>query len=236
LIFEKKDCSLVLMITEELVAYVKQQRQAGVADQAIREAILSVGWTEEDANQVLSSSSAPSSASAQTSPSPSQEPTTSVSQETEPVKTSQEVQKEVVREDLSASHPQEAATSSEIPPLDSQPGPIELDEQARPVTSASTSQKQESPLKTEEDLAKPVSFTNKGQQDQPKKEASQPAQAPVLDQEPEPNKERPMEIKIEQKDKSPSPIAGKQSLNQPVQTPKQEERPQVAVDPKAEEE
>ncbi len=235
------------MITEELVAYVKQQRQAGVADQAIREAILSVGWTEEDANQALSSSSAPSSSPTQT-PSPFPQEPSSASQEPESAKISQqgktnsttpEAQKETVKESPSVSHPKEAATSSEIPPLDSQPGPIELDEQARPVTSASTSQKQESPrqetpLKTEEDLAKPVSFTNKDQ-DQPKEEASQPAQAPVLDQESEPNREKPVETKIEQEDKSPSSIAAKQPQSQPAQTPKQEEEPQVAVDPKAEE-
>ncbi len=41
------------MITEELVNYIKNQRQAGVSDQAIREALLSVGWSQQDADQAL---------------------------------------------------------------------------------------------------------------------------------------------------------------------------------------
>ncbi|KUK83168.1 MAG: hypothetical protein XD98_0413 [Microgenomates bacterium 39_6] len=227
------------MITEELVDYVKQQRQDGVSDQAIREAILSVGWTEEDADQALSSSLAPSSPPAQTPSYSSQEPTTSVSQEAELVKTNQEVQKEVTREDFSNNHPQEETVSSEIPPLDSQPGPIELDDLARPVTSDSASQKQslqeEVPLKTEEDLAKPVSFIG-SDQDQPKEEVSQPVQTSSLDQESEPSRERPMETKMEPEDKNPSPTAAGQTQSQSVQTPKSERGSQVAVDPKAKEE
>lgn len=52
------------MVTEELLDYVRNQRREGVSEQAIREALLSVGWTQEDAKQALALtvSEAPASA------------------------------------------------------------------------------------------------------------------------------------------------------------------------------
>ncbi len=50
------------MVTEELLDYVKNQRREGVSEQAIREALLSVGWVKEDADQALTLTASETSA------------------------------------------------------------------------------------------------------------------------------------------------------------------------------
>jgi len=234
------------MITEELVAYVKEQRRAGVSDQAIREAILSVGWTEEDANQALSPTSP--EPVAKTSPPSSEKEVPDNQEQTKATEKAVEQEKEeqrVVKDEFSSSpsgsekiapsdHPEEKTSPSEIPSLDSQSGPIELDDQARPITSSSTSQKQESPLKTEEDLAKPVSFT-KQDQDQPKQESPQSSSEQAPSQpEPEPAETKPAQPKTAPQEAN-QPSSNQENTTKPAQVSKQEEKPQIAVDPKVEE-
>ncbi|MDD3532279.1 MAG: hypothetical protein PHR64_02810 [Candidatus Shapirobacteria bacterium] len=274
------------MINEELVAYVNQQRQAGVSDQAIREAIISVGWSQQDADEALVASSAqtveaptPSGALEKSDQAlPSQETTLEepVVEKSSLEAVSQEAKETVVQEEVSdqgavqesveesrevlpehkephqqedylvspSEEPaitlgQEAASSQEESPLeetgltpdDSQPEPIELNDEGRPVTGeADQAPDQEQPLKTEDTLAKPVSFSSADQESAPQQESA-PVEEANLSQESEnqqsaPQESTPIKEPAPTTNQEPGPI---QNL---VSTP-QEGSSQVAIDPKA---
>jgi hypothetical protein len=266
------------MISEELIAYVKEQRQAGVSDQAIREAILSVGWGQQDADEALVASAVqtadtPTLSGTPEEPDQAHTPQESTPQEPaletdsqeaitqepaeEPKKTLPEQQEPHQQEDYLASSleepeepiatlEQETASAQEettpeetktepiseeepLSSLDSQPGPIELDDQGRPVTKEAQQEVvQEQPLRTENDLAKPVSFS-------------------PTDQEPEPVSETPRQQEpspVEESTLNPEPVANQPTSQEPVPsqepslvqkppTTPQEASSQVAIDPKA---
>lgn len=253
------------MITEELVAYVKQQRQAGVSDQAIREAILSVGWSQQDADEALVASAAqavqkptesetpeeqsqdrPSSFQEESKKEPAVE---EVSFQGQPQETNQVVSQEESLDQQSAKEPsqeevlpeqnglhqqedalefsQEKESEEPEPIIDNQSGPVELDDQGRPITKrVSQGVDQNRPLKTENDLAKPVSFSPAGQNSagedlEPQEPGlvQEPAQA--IDQD-LPSQETPSETPPNQEPQTTQKSA---SISQ-------EGSSQVAVDPK----
>lgn len=271
------------MITEELVAYVNQQRQAGVSDQAIKEAILSVGWSQQDADEALVASAAqmaqepavsetpeeqgqdqtsfsqeedkrepateeklPQDQSQETNQAASQEESLDQQVAKEPSQEEKETpseQSELRQQDDSSplsqekptdttdqedNLPQEEELEKPEPAVDNQSGPVELDDQGRPVTGkAEQAPDQEQPLKTENDLAKPVSFSPTGQKpvgEDVEPQESELAQEPALTADQElPSQETSPETPLNQ---------GSQPTQKPAST-SQEGSSQVAIDPKA---
>lgn len=255
------------MISEELVAYVKEQRQAGVSDQAIREAILSVGWGQQDADEALASSAAQTADTPTLSETPEEPDQTHAPQESTPQDPALETASQETTTQEPAEEPEEALPEQQEPhqqedylasslkepeeptatleqetapaqeetkteplsSLGSQSGPIELDDQGRPVAEGARQEAvEEQPLRTENDLAKPVSFSPTDQESESVSETSQQRE-PAL---------------VEESTLSPEPVANQPTSQEPVlsqepslvqkpPTTSQEASSQVAIDPKA---
>ena len=118
------------MITEELVEYVKGQRQAGVSDQVIREALLSVGWTTGDADKALLPLPAPASEKPKEVDLGNKQPPQEIKAQPEYPSQPEDSQKPQVEDTLKPLSEEKPIISEE------KTDPVELNEQGLPLGSS----------------------------------------------------------------------------------------------------
>jgi len=146
------------MVTEELLDYVRGQRREGVSEQVIREALFSVGWTQEDAEQALSLTAleVPTSAVPNNPPDlekPVEETAQETSQSEQPGQQedylvpsrqtdqpdqapAEETEPASIKEETVIDRDSQGEVSGVLPEAEENPGPVELNDQGQVIKSS----------------------------------------------------------------------------------------------------